>query len=170
MSGNDSSTSDSSSESGSSSEEEQVLQRPVFIKKNKAGAKAPAPKSSEIAIARAEYQQHIDSKEAKKDEFDGVDDTDNVDPEDEYNQWKLREIQRMQRDRRKLQEQEEEKEELIRRQMNGKTKAREETTHQSVKGLGSFYTGDIDEKLLKRNYKDVEDSGDHSRPTKYKAR
>lgn len=109
-------------------------------------------------------------------DFDGVDDTDDVEPEKEYELWRNREKFRKDRDRRKLALLEEEKEEAVRRNLGGETESGKESgrsgnldsiTRKSA-NLGSYYAENIDEKLLKRNYKDVEDHTDHSRPTRFR--
>ena len=120
-------------------------------------------------MARAEFQNQLEAKSTEKGQFEGVDDTDNVDPEREYREWKQREIERKQRDRKRLEEQENEKEDIIRRQLNPDI-VREEREHsqERTKHLGSFYLDEIDEKLLKRTHEEVEDLGDHSRPTRHR--
>lgn len=164
----------SSSDSGSNLDESSsddgasLLARPVFLKKTKTPQKtATAPPNH--AISRAEYHSVLHAKEAKTTDYSGVDDTDNVEPEQEYARWKLRELQRRQRDRLRLEQLETEKEDLFRRQHGGAGQGGAQTTAAVVlKPLGSFYAEGIDEKLLKREYGEVEDLGDHSRPTRYK--
>lgn len=165
-------TSENSGSSADSSSEDnpELLARPVFLKKSK----KPLKNHSSLAhiLARAEYHQQIDTKEAVKEKYDSIDDTDNVDPEKEYEMWKLREKTRRNRDRRRLEEIEKEKEELLRRQRQRGTEKTggfdKETKEANKSHLGSFYADSIEERLLKRDYKDVENRGDHSRPTKYK--
>lgn len=173
----DSSSSDSSS---SLDENSELLLKPVFLKKSNSRKPTEKAPVSKLAIARAEHHQQIDAKEAVKEDFDGVDDTDNLDPEQEYEMWKLREKERKKRDRQKLEEVENEKEDALRRQkesavdfdIQSNFKHHEEqeinTSRTRHAQLGSFYSSSIDDRLLKRDYKDIEDLGDHSRPTKYK--
>lgn len=161
----------SGSESSSSDENSELLARPIFLKKSAKKSHDNAS-SSKMALARAEHHQQIDAKKAEKQDFDGIEDTDNVDPAHEYEMWKLREKDRKHRDHKKLEEIEQEKEDALRRQMNGGDHAIKNTKEQAVKSKGSqlgiFYSSSIDENILKRDYRDVEDLGDHSRPTKYK--
>lgn len=159
----DSSLDDSSSDDGAS-----LLVRPVFLKKAKKAPQKAAP-TPNLVIAKAEFRSLLDAKQAKTTDFSGIDDTDNVDPEQEYALWKLRELQRRQRDRLQLEQLETEKEDLLRRQQ-GTLGPKEASASASdvPKQLGSFYADGIDEKLLKRDYGEVEDLGDHSRPTRYK--
>lgn len=163
------STSDSGSslEESSSDDGSSLLARPVFLKKTK---KQPqkAASTSKLAISRAEFQSLLDAKEAKSTDFSGVDDTDNLDPEQEYALWKLRELQRRQRDRLRLEQLETEKEELLRRQQGTRVEEEPAIVTEAPKQLGSFYADGVEEKLLKRDYGEVEDLGDHSRPTRYK--
>ncbi|OVF11327.1 hypothetical protein A9F13_01g08283 [Clavispora lusitaniae] len=173
------SDSESSSSYESSSEDDlSLLARPVFLKKSKKDSAASPEAGSKSAISRAEFQQQLDAKEAKVSDFGSVSDTDDVDPDSEYAQWKLRELQRRQRDRQKLESIEKEKEDQLRRKKgtfkevdhtsDGASKEKEASKESDGhKKLGIFYGDGIDEKLLKRDYTSVEDSGDHSRPTKY---
>lgn len=171
----------SSSESGSSLDESSsedsssLLARPVFLKKSKqpAAKTSPAPN---LAIAKAEFHSLLDAKEAKISEFGDVDDTDNIDPDAEYNSWKLRERHRRQRDRVRLEQLETEKEDILRRQrdrtqtghVDGEEPDQLPELQAAPKGLGSFYADGLDQMLLKRDYGEVEDLGDHSRPTRFR--
>lgn len=109
------------------------------------------PSKPNHLLSKAEFQQALASKEAKKETFDGVEDVDDVDPEGEFHAWKRREAQRKQRDEQRDEEEEEDGEG---RKVNN----------------GAFYR-DVDERLVKREFRDVEGGsgeGDHSRPTRFK--
>jgi len=169
------SASDSDSGSSTSDSNSELLARPVFLKKSSTKTERKPLATSNVALARAEHHQNIDAKEVAKQDFDGVDDTDNIDPEKEYNLWKLREKDRKLRDHKKLEDLENEKEDALRRQMNRDEgasyeveKVQAETSKTKKAYLGSFYSSSIEENILKRDYRDIEDLGDHSRPTKYK--
>ncbi|OBA24031.1 hypothetical protein METBIDRAFT_36263 [Metschnikowia bicuspidata var. bicuspidata NRRL YB-4993] len=181
------SSADSSAGSGSDSDASSSgsdsalrLQRPVFVKKKlppkAAGSRGPA----RAALAKAEHLQQVDSKTLEKVPFDGIDDRDDMRPEDEYTQWKLREAARKKRDALLLEETELSKEDAVRRKRglvrtgplpdldeNGGGTSFSKGPSIGSK-LGAFYTEQLDEKLLKRDYKDIEGREDHSRPTKYK--
>lgn len=161
------SSSGSESESESSSSEDELLIRPVFLKKTKAPSVQKEDSGVQITLAKAEHHQLLQDKAVEKADYDGVDDTDDVNPEQEYKEWILREKQRKARDTLRMHEAEEAKEDAVRRKAGIAREGRQET--ESAK-IGAFYTSEIDEKFLKRDYKDVEDSGDHSRPTKYRGR
>lgn len=147
------SSSDSSSTS-SDSESASILRKPVFVKKSKKLALNLDPQTKPgNVLAKAEFQQNLELKEAKQEDFDGVTDTDDLDPEAEFEAWKERERLRKVRDLEK-----EAKEE------NGEG---DEGQEGYSSRSGAFYQ-DIDEKLLKRDVGEVVDQGDHSRPTKFK--
>lgn len=173
MSSSEYSGSESASESESSSSDDnaELLSRPVFLKKSTKKPEHNAP-SSKVALARAEHHQQIEVKKAEKQDFDGIEDTDNLDPAHEFEMWEVRERERKQRDRKKLEEIEQEKEDALRRQMNrdhgGTGDTRDQDSNGNGSQLGVFYSSSIDGNLLKRDYRDVEDLGDHSRPTRYK--
>lgn len=172
-SGSNSGSSDSSS---SLENESELLLRPVFLRKKKTAPHNENATPTKLAIARAEHHQKIESNNAEIQDFDGVEDTDDVDPEKEYALWKERERFRRERDRQKLADFEREKEDAVRRQMRGDDKEASGEESDEKNGtlarksahLGSYYAENIDESLLKRDYTNIEDLGDHSRPTKYK--
>lgn len=174
-SGSGSGSSDSES-SGSLDEESPILARPIFSKRRKTLAVQEPTLNSKLAMARAEQHVKVEQNEAKLEDFDGVDDTDDVEPEKEYELWRNREKYRKDRDRKKLAVLEEEKEEAVRRNLGGSTGNGEEsgtaeksdTITRKSANLGSYYAQNIDEKLLSRNYENVEDNTDHSRPTRFK--
>lgn len=141
-SGSETSGSGLSSESGSSSESENespILAKPVFVKKNQKNT-APSSKTGNV-LAKAEFQQNLESKEAKVQSFDGVDDTDDIDPEGEFEAWKQRERARKERDLKVDDEDE----------AGGKG--------------GVFYQG-VGEELIGRESGEAQ--LDHSRPTRWK--
>lgn len=142
-SGTDSSGSGLGSDSGSSSESEndtQAFLKPVFVKKTQK-QKAPQTTTGNV-LAKAEFQQNLEAKEAKVVSFDGVDDTDDIDPEGEFEAWKARERARKERD----------------------SKVEDEEDGDGKGGV--FYRG-VGEELLNREEGETE--GDHSRPLRYKA-
>lgn len=170
-SGSDSGSYESSSSSGS---EDEVLLKPVFLKKT-TKLRATQPSALEIALLRAEHHLQLHEKAAEKTDYDGVDDTDDIDPEAEFEQWKQRERSRYERDIQRLRDEEQEKEDAIRRKQTTSAEQPEPSAEResgSADGakIGAFYSSQVDEKFLKRDYHDIEDSGDHSRPTKYRGK
>lgn len=99
-----------------------------------------------------------------------MDDTDDLDPELEFSQWQERERARMERDRKWEAELEARKEDFARRKIGlEKRPEAEQSERESAAGglkLGVFYSAD--DKFSKRDYGEVEDNTDHSRPTKFR--
>ncbi|KAK8443197.1 hypothetical protein ACI3LY_003003 [Candidozyma auris] len=152
-------SSGSESESSSGSENELgVLQRPVFVRKTKKasqGSDSATSVKTDTVLAKAEFQQNLESKEVKTLDFDGVDDTDDIDPQAEFEAWKERERLRKERDMRRAEEKRNEKDGIY-------------LDEASIGSKGGVFYRDVDENLLKRESAEVEDSGDHSRPTRFK--
>lgn len=173
-------SSDSGSDSSSGSESELPLLRPIFLKKKQKTSVAPKYDLNLAVLAKAEHLQQIESKSVEKVPFDGIDDSDDIDPEEEYLQWRLREAARKKRDADVIAQAEMAKEDAVRRKrgvlhdgpsenkpLEGEENSGDKGLQRSTK-LGAFYNENLDDKFLKRDYKDVEGMEDHSRPTKYK--
>lgn len=169
-----SSSSEYDSESSSSEEE---LQKPIFIsKKNKNKTQNEILKGEDVVVTKRDItmqkiEQNIKTQEDiydENDDFDGIDDTDDVDVEAEYLAWKEREKQRRIEERIRLKEVEDEKNERVRRAINEEQIDEKPIQLEQLKKLGAFFQGEDTEKFLKRDYSKIEDSTDHSRPTRFK--
>lgn len=174
----------SEAESSDSDEPQQLLTKPIFIKRAKSKpteANIPDSGASDLADKLIKNMENDNNKRAQLDldtGFDGVDDTDGLDPEKEYNDWRAREYKRYltaresiieieneQYDklkRKNLTQQELEQVHEIRQDTNNRVKS-----NQSSYNIGAF--GDDDEfkkKIQNRDYR--EKKLDHSRPTRFK--
>ncbi|CAH2352437.1 hypothetical protein CLIB1423_06S06414 [[Candida] railenensis] len=168
-----SSDSESSSSSGSDSDSPApLIQKPIFIssrKKGKQNHAATESKSHDIAIQKLDHQLQMRASEVEID-FDGTIDTDNLDVEGEFRDWQARERERKKSERAALEKMEQEKNDKIRRTHLPGSEVKTENSETSIQSkLGVFHSNTEGmEKFLKREYADVEDSGDHSRPTRFK--
>lgn len=168
-----SSDSESSSSSGSDSDSPALIQKPIFIssrKKGKQNHSATETKSHDIAIQKLDHQLQMQASEVEID-FDGTIDTDNLDVEGEFRDWQARERERKRSERAAIEKMEQEKNDRIRRthlpHSEEKSEPANKPTTQTKLGVFHSNTEGI-EKFLKREYANVEDLGDHSRPTRFK--
>ncbi|CUM63311.1 uncharacterized protein PRCAT00000882001 [Priceomyces carsonii] len=181
------STSDSNSSGDETSSDEEVILKPVFIDKfRRAKTVASNDKRSrgldrnDKALVASKMDAMSQRSTVEMDVFDGVDDTDDIDPEGDYEAWKRREKERYVRDRALLEAQEAAKNDKYRRLRAAEEaiagqeiKAAESTEQRDGRRplhRGAFFNDDeeIQSRFLKRDYDDVEDNKDHSRPTRLK--
>ncbi|KAL7664051.1 hypothetical protein ABC855_g2883 [[Candida] zeylanoides] len=166
-----------------SSSDEDVVRKPVFIGKRKSQIEddAPASRAREIALQKLNHQLELAENDVEDyGDYDGVDDADDVDVDGEYRAWLSREDARRREERAKIRAMEEERNERIHLDREdaagrgeGDAWADGATGAADAAGgkLGAFFASSDDmKKLAKRAVSPVEDSGDHSRPTKFKKR
>lgn len=176
---------DSGSDSGSGSSSDSdspPLPKPVFVNRAKRNQANEISNSEEISAKTSiisKLQNYEPAKEQEPDEVE-IDDTDDVDPEGEFDAWRARELFRFNRDRQILETHQLEIQERLKREtMSEQELIREfqNTKKTETPGKppsstsryhkGAFYNDDEDGKeFLKREY--VDESVDHSRPTKLK--
>lgn len=171
-----------------SSSDEDVVRKPVFIGKKKSQIEddTPASRAREIALQKLNHQLQLAENDVEDyGNFDGVEDADDVDEEGEYRAWLLREDARRREERAKIQAMEEERNERIHMNREDEAGRDEGEVVMGATGpagpavpagaasgkVGAFFASADDmKKFAKRAVSPVEDSGDHSRPTKFKKR
>lgn len=163
--------SSSSEASSESSSEEEIVAKPVFMRSKRSQQPNSSIKVHESTIKdrsidKIEKLQALQSSDdSLMNRYDGIDDTDDIDPEAEYNAWKKRSEERIKRERQRLAAEEEAKNERYRENQPIDNSTTDDTVLKVAK-LGAFFT--VDDKFSLRPVDKLQDSEDHSRPTRFK--
>lgn len=178
----DSSEYSSSGSESSDNEPQQLLTKPVFIKRSNKKTSEEKPLDLDPSSHSDKLLRNLENVNGKQNEmelesdFNGVDDTDGLDPEAEYNAWRVREYNRYLKSREQMIELEDEESEKLRRrnmtleqlEQQNLERMKQSGSNRDSYNIGAFGSNDDEfkKKIKDRDYS--EKKLDHSRPTRFK--